>query len=64
MKRNTVIFEGSRIGPKMLYSGSLGPKNISKFSFQVLEFFKYRGFSLYFTSELAVKICQLGKNVE
>ena len=27
MKRNTVIFECSGIGPKMLYSGSLGSKN-------------------------------------
>ena len=40
MKRNTVIFAGSGIGPKMLYSGFLGSKNISKFSFRVLEFFK------------------------
>ena len=40
MKSNTVIFECSGIGPKMLYSGSLGSKNLSKFSFRVLEFFK------------------------
>ena len=40
MKRNTLIFECSGIGPKMLYSGSLGSKNLSKFSFRVLEFFK------------------------
>ena len=40
MKRTTVIFECSGIGPKMLYSGSLGSKNLSKFSFRVLEFFK------------------------
>ena len=40
MKSNTVIFECSGIGPKMLYSGSLGTKNLSKFSFRVLEFFK------------------------
>ena len=40
MKRNTVIFECSGIGPKMLYSGSLGSKNLSKFSFRVLELFR------------------------
>ena len=40
MKRSTVIFKCSEIGPKILYSGSLGSKNLSKFSFRVLEFFK------------------------
>ena len=40
MKRNTVIFECSGIGLKMLYSGSLGSKNSSKFSFRDLEIFK------------------------
>ena len=39
MKRNTVIFECSGIGPKMLYLGSFGSKNLSKFSFRVLEIF-------------------------
>ena len=37
---NTVIFEFSRIRPKILYSGSLGSKKLSKFSFRVLELFK------------------------
>ena len=40
MKRNTVIFECAGIGPKMLYLGSLGSKNLSKFSFRDLEIFK------------------------
>ena len=40
MKRNTVIFECSGIGLKMLYTGSLGSKNLSKFSFRDLEIFK------------------------
>ena len=40
MDRNTVIFECSGIGPKVLYSGSLGSKNLSKFSFWVLEIFE------------------------
>ena len=40
MKRNILIFECSGIGPKMIYLGSLGSKNLSKFSFRVLELFK------------------------
>ena len=38
MKRNTVIFECSGIGPKMLYSGSLGSKNCAKISILQVDF--------------------------
>ena len=40
--KETVFFECSGSGSKMLYSGSLGSKNVSKFSFRVLEIFKFR----------------------